>query len=318
MIKRLLHKIWRRCTPRPEDEVAAYVRNGRRPWSPGYVLFKDQFIAHSLADPELLERFRTGQPLPAGYGEFLDERVVEYPWLLARLASARAGSVSDGPNEAVAHAAGSDGRILDGGSILNYPHIVAHPVLAHANLTIVTLAPEGHCFWQRGVNYVFADLRDLPFRDNYFDQVVSVSTLEHVDKDNAMIYTSDEKFKENKGLDFTAAVQELKRVCKPGGKVYVTVPFGRFTDFGWFQQFDAPLLDRLIAAFAPAQVRQTFFRYADGGWQFCTREDCAPCEAFNIHATRYMDPSSTLDYDPDYAAASRGIAALELWKERTA
>jgi hypothetical protein len=53
-------------------------------------------------------------------------------------------------------------------------------------------------------------------------------------------------------------------------------------------------------------VRTTFFRYADGGWQFSTQEACAECTGFDIHAAR--------DYDADFAAASRAVVALEIRK----
>ena len=106
----------------------------------------------------------------------------------------------------------------------------------------------------------------------------------------------------------------MRRVCKEGGDLLLTVPFGRYTDFGWYQQFDARLLDQAIAAFGPCDVDETFFRYVDGGWTLGDRGSCADCEGFNIHATRYFDPTSSRDYDPDFAAASRGIAAIKMTK----
>jgi SAM-dependent methyltransferase len=298
MFRQLLRKIVRRwpssSTSSEEDDLQVYLQNGRRPWSRGYSVYKDRFIRATLADAVLMECFRNARPLPAKYGEFLDDRVVEYPWLFARLNAL-------------------SGRILDAGSTLNFLHLLDQPVLANKNITIVTLAPECHCFWQKSISYVFADLRELPFRDSYFDEVVCISTLEHVGKDNSLVYAHQPPFKQSNVDDFRIAAKELKRVCKPGGKVYITVPFGRFTDFGWFQQFDGVMLDHLIAAFAPSKVEQTFFRYADGGWQCSTRESCAGCEGFNFYATCYADPNSTRDYDPDNAAASRGNAALEMW-----
>lgn len=294
IIKKLLRKLGPVWWRRPQSDLEAYVRQGRRPWSRGYREYKDHYIAQHLQDVSFLQKFANNEPLPGRYGEFLDERVVEYPWLFSRLA--------EGP-----------GRILDAGSVLNFPHIIQQPSLGNKKITIVTLAPEGFCFWQQAIAYVYADLRELPFRDAYFDQVICISTLEHVGKDNAT-YTTDPAFRENKASDFEQAVQELKRVCKKGGRVLISVPFGDFTDFGWYQQFDGPLVDRIIATFAPSRVRETFFRYVDGGWKISDRHGCAGCQGFDIHATKYLNALSTRDYDPDWAAASRSIAALELWK----
>ncbi len=293
-LKQLLRKLRPRWFHDPAGDMKAYLRNGRRPWSRGYLQFRDQFLAQRLRDPSFLQTFQASEPLPPGYGAFLDERVVEYPWLFSRLPP-------------------QPSRILDAGSILNYPHLLEHARLQNKRLTIVTLAPEGYCLWQKAISYVFADLRDLPFRDAYFDCVVCISTLEHVGKDNAT-YTDDPAYRENHAHDFEKAVRELRRVCRTGGQVLLTVPFGRFTDFGWYQQFDARLIDRVIGAFAPARYEETYFRYRNGGWNVSDREGCAQCEGFDIHATKHRNPRSTRDYDPDFAAASRGIAALVLYK----
>jgi SAM-dependent methyltransferase len=293
MLKQLLHRLGPRSGARCDDDLVSYLEAGRRPWSRGYEAFKEQFIARHLDDAFLQAR-AADAPLPARYGEFLDERVVVYPWLLSRL-----------PLTPV--------RLLDAGSTLNHAFLLDHSHVRDRELTLLTLAPERQCHWQRRISYVFADLRDLPFRNDFFDEVVSVSTIEHVGKENGL-YTADHRFMESDNQAFCQAVRELRRVCRPGGKVYITVPFGRYTDFGWYQQFDGKLLDRLVEAFAPIRVKETYFKYANGGWQVSSRAACADCEGFDIHATRYKDPRSERDYDPDLAAASRGIAALELWK----
>jgi SAM-dependent methyltransferase len=291
MLKQLLHRL----NPRGKDtaDLAAYLAGGRRPWSRGYQVYKEQFIARHLSEAFLQAR-ATDDVLPQRYGEFLDERVVEYPWLMSRLAQ-------------------SPSRLLDAGSSLNHAYLLDHPRLRIRNLSIVTLAPEQECYWQRGISYAYADLRELPFRDDFFDEVVSVSTIEHVGKENRF-YTTDRRFSENDNEAFQIAVRELRRVCRPGGKVYITLPFGRYTDFGWYQQFDSELVDRLLDVFVPARVKETCFRYAQGGWHISDRSACRECEGFDIHATRYKDPRSRRDYDADFAAASRAIVALELWK----
>jgi SAM-dependent methyltransferase len=299
LARELLGRLRNQLSPRrdrPRAEIAAYVRNGRRPWSRGYAAYKEAYICRWLADGAFLERLGRDDELPAGYGEFLDERVIEYPWFLARV------------NE-------TPGRLLDAGSTLNHAFALTHPRLEDKEVTIVTLGPEASCFWQRRVSYVFADLRDLPFRDGFFDEVVSLSTIEHVGKDNTSLYTSDPAFRENSNRDFLKAVRELKRVCKAGGRVYITGPYGQYTDFGWYQQFDRALIDQLIAAFGPARIRETFFSYEAGGWRRTRKDACGHLQGFDIHATRHMNPQSTRDYDRDYAAASRAVAALELWKE---
>ncbi|MFM6265048.1 MAG: methyltransferase domain-containing protein, partial [Dolichospermum sp.] len=207
--------------------IDLYIKNGQKPWSTGYSQFKEDFIKQSINEESLIETFRRKIALPKGYGEFLDERVVEYPWLISRIIT-------------------TQGKLLDAGSVLNYDYILDHPHFNKKEISIMTLEPEGNCFWKNRISYQFGDLRDIPYKDDYFDEVVSISTIEHIGMDNS-IYSFKNEFKQHNNLDFLKAVSEIKRVTKPGGKVYITVPYGRYTDFGWYQQFNADLIDKIVS-----------------------------------------------------------------------
>ncbi len=286
-------KTWRDNSVKTQ-QVNTYIKNDRKPWSLGYEVYKKDFIHRAINDTSMMDKFRDRLKLPDKYGEFLDERVVEYPWLLSRLNNKKT-------------------KILDAGSILNYDYILNYETIANRSVTIVTLEPENNCYWQNKVSYVFGDLRELDFRDNWFDEVFSLSTIEHIGMDNS-IYSDDEAFKEKKNLDFIKAVKEFKRVTKPEGKVYISVPYGKYTDFGWYQQFNKEMIEQLVYAFAPSKLVETYYCYEAGGWSISDKEHCQDFAGFNIHETKYFNPNSTKDYDPDYAACSRAIAALELWK----
>jgi alkylated DNA repair protein alkB family protein 8 len=56
------------------------------------------------------------------------------------------------------------------------------------------------------VVFLVTDMTKLPFKDGYFDHVICVAALHHLDKENQLI-----------------ALQEMKRVLKPGGKLLLTV-----------------------------------------------------------------------------------------------
>src|ERR1700756_4062168 len=124
------------------------------------------YAPHKVSElRRMLELPFNAHNLPPGFGHKLDERLVEYPWLFSRL--------PDG-----------SGELLDAGSVLNHDFILSHERLVGKKITIMTLAPEGRSFWDRGINYVYGDLRQTYFRDDYFDYIVCVSTLEHIGLDN--------------------------------------------------------------------------------------------------------------------------------------
>lgn len=274
--------------------LASYLKSDRRPWREGYYEYREKCLSEAVVDDALLDTLAGDRSLPQGYGYRLDARLIEIPWVLSR----------------VRH---NGDRFLDAGSAFNYDYVLTAPALNDKQKTIVTLAPEGDAFWKLGVSYVFGDLRDLDFRDNRFDSVACISTIEHIGMDNTM-YAEGQVAQRSDPGEFILAVKELKRVLKPGGVLYISFPFGRYENHGWFQQFDSELVDTLIDAFAPSQQKESIFQYHPDGWQRSTRAACKDCEFFDVHASKYGDPNSTLEYPPDYPAGERGLACLELVK----
>jgi SAM-dependent methyltransferase len=163
---------------------------------------------------------------------------------------------------------------------------------------------------------LFDDLRSLPVREAYYDAIACLSTLEHVGCDNST-YTGSPRDQENRPDDFVQAVQEFARVLKPGGRLFLTVPFGAYHHFGSFQQFDRALLTRAIAAFGSAQrVNETFYRYTSEGWQIATGSDCAACAYVEWVADVWSGAPwpRELKCEPDSAAAARAVACVTFIK----
>lgn len=289
---------FRRCAPPDTDErrLGSYLRGGKIPWSEGYETYKKQFIVGALSGNTRLDAFTTGAPLPPQYGVGIDERCIEYPWLFSHLPS--------GPL-----------RLLDAGGTLNHVFILDHPKLKEKLLHILTLAPEAVCSWDRGISYLFADLRDIPVRDNYYDAVTCLSTLEHVGCDNSVL-TGNARHQEGSPEDFLTAVSEMRRVLRPGGTLYLTVPFGVRRYFRWFQQFDEELLAGALEAFGAAdQVACSFYRYTIEGWRTCSVEECRECKyvEWYAEATGGAWPN-VLPVEPDLAAAARAVACVRISK----
>jgi len=254
----------------------------KKPWWIGYVPYKFLSIRRAL-DQQVLR----GGGLPSGHGFRLDERIVEYPWLFSRLP---AGS----------------GNLLDAGSVLNYQFLLAHPTLAQKRIFISTLAPEMNCYCSQAVSYVYEDLRNSCFRDDYFDWIACLSTIEHIGLDNTLLYTQDASKREQDGDAYIVVIKELKRVLKPGGRLFLSMPYGRRSNHGWFQVFDAEMIDHVRNVFMPRECVESYFKYQDDGWVVSSREQSVDATCFDIHARK--------NYDPDFAAASRAVVCMELQK----
>ena len=86
------------------------------------------------------------------------------------------------------------------------------------------------------VHLTAADVRSLPYCDNTFDFAISVATYHHVEGKTGKL----------------AALQELKRVLKPGGEAFITV-WNRWQPRFWFKGSEVTV---------PWRTREkTFYRY---------------------------------------------------------
>jgi SAM-dependent methyltransferase len=252
----------------------------RRPFGPGYQAARQQVITSAIDGGVL----RAEQNLPLGYGIATDERVVEFPWLFGRLNTV--------------------GKMLDAGSSLNWDYILKRPPLKGADLTIMTLAPEKRCVWHDGYSYVFGDLRKTFFADRTFETVASISTIEHIGLDNAMLYTGRSADNENDEGGFIPAVKEFKRILKPGGNCFISFPFGKRDNLGWYQVFDLGMVDKVVEAFAPSSHRIDYFGYDSAGWSRRDAAALANADGYDVYSGKGRGD--------DRAAASRAIACMQL------
>jgi SAM-dependent methyltransferase len=174
----------------------------------------DDAVALGLGARQAGERIRWLQAPPG-----TDERVVEIPWVLSRLRR--------------------EGRVLEVGYAFAETPYLAGLLRSGVELVGVDLATRD----VDGMERVEADVRALPFDDGSFDQVLLVSTLEHVGEDNSVYGgegggEGDELGEEGGEEARQAALRELGRVLRGDGSLLVTVPLGEPGDHGWFRQDD--------------------------------------------------------------------------------
>lgn len=264
------------------EKLAKGHRPPLRQWRPSHLRRRQKLLEKALECEALVEALREGRRLPDGYGYGFDERSIEYPWLLASEPS---------------------GRTLDAGSILNHSYILPHFLNRLDPLVIFTLAPEPHSFPELGVSYVYGDMRELPFADGWFDTVVSLSTLEHIGMDNVH-YGDDSSQAPDPHTEMKVALAELRRVTKPGGRILISVPYGRRTDMGWSRQLDEEEIEDLVASFQPSSSKVEVYAYDRDGWKLS--DPVAAADA------AYHDFTKEARWPEDKAAAARAVACVDL------
>jgi SAM-dependent methyltransferase len=168
-----------------------------------------------------------------------DERVIELPWVLARLRGDRALEV--------------------GYAFAEAPYLAALLRAGFAELTGVDLAEAD----VPGMTTVQADVRELPFDRGVFDLALCVSTLEHVGADNSGYGLEAEE----DGPSRLAALRELRRVLAPSGRLLITVPCGEPGDYGWFWQDDVRGWTRLFTRAGFFVEEQEVYELTDEGWR---------------------------------------------------
>jgi SAM-dependent methyltransferase len=194
----------------------------------------DDAVALGLGARARGERIRWLQA-PAG----TDERVVEIPWVLSRLLPA--------------------GRVLEVGYAFAETAYLAALLGSGIELVGVDLAARE----VDGMEAVEADARDLPFPDRSFDQVLLVSTLEHVGADNAVYGLAAESDPEAP----EQALRELRRVLSRDGRLLVTMPLGEPGDHGWFRQEDEEGWNALFARAGLFVQEQEAYELTEEGWR---------------------------------------------------
>jgi hypothetical protein len=273
-----------------ENRLRRYLSGERIAWSEGYAEYKASQISQIIQDNTLLNQVKQGS-LPVGFGHKLDERIVEYAWIFAHLQRAK-------------------NRFLDAGSTFNFEYLLNHPIVASKENYIYTYYPENPSFLEKRISYIYGDLRELPFKENFFQEIVCQSTIEHIDMDNS-IYGYDlppQHEIQQKSYEYLRVIQELVRVLEVHGNLYLTFPYGKFENHGFFQQFDAEMLDRIWAVLEKNGTFNTnFFKYEPNGWNGSTQSACNDAESHNPHTGKGKKD--------DGAAHSRAICCVHFTKK---
>jgi SAM-dependent methyltransferase len=180
------------------------------------------------------------------YGKGDTERCIEIPWAISCYRGER--RVLD-----VGYANAED-RYLNPLIALKIPELYGQDLASKA---------------VQGIYPVVGDVRRAPFRDGVFDLILCISTIEHVGRDNTIYFQG--KLSQDPSGDLKA-IRELARMTRKGGRIVITVPYGRLYNYGWFQQYDRELLDRLISVAGCRVLIKDLYIYREG-WHYASEED---------------------------------------------
>jgi SAM-dependent methyltransferase len=176
----------------------------------------------------------------------------------------------------------------------------------------------------RNVGIVKGTVVAPPFPTASFDLILCVSTVEHV---GLPIYGQHE-FPHGDIL----AMRHMRRLLAPGGRLLMTVPFGRAQVNPWFRVYGGGGLRRLTGGFRALSA--AFYRLrADGPSTGSGRGPSTgsgqgsyePCRAVDLHAAGYdfehmraegvalieLAPSGSLSF-----LLARALTRLSLWFDR--
>ena len=275
-----------------QKRLKRYLAGTREPWSEGYAEYKAMQISEAISNQTFLDQLKANK-IPTGFGHKLDERIVEYSWIFANLTTDKT-------------------KLLDAGSTFNFDYLVNHKKIEAKETYIYTYYPENPSFPEKRISYVYGDLRLLPFRNDFFEEIVCQSTIEHIDMDNS-IYGYDLQPTQNnkiqKSYEYLKVIDELIRVLAKDGQLLLSFPYGKFENHGFFQQFDLEMVAKIQDKFNQfGSEIATFFQYLPTGWVSATQEECKEAESYNPH--------TGLGKKDDGAAHSRAICCIQFKKSK--
>lgn len=163
----------------------------------------------------------------------IGERAIEYPWVYKRISDLQGC------------------HVLDVGAKEGLP---ITDLLLERNNTVYAIDPHIPNSFKRGqLTVIKGDIRSTSFDQDFFDAVIVVSTLEHIGVPGRYNIT----VAEDNG-DFRA-MQEIRRILKPGGRVLITVPYGTGKSLPLNRLYDAKRIKQLFEEFDLVECE--YFKY---------------------------------------------------------
>jgi SAM-dependent methyltransferase len=170
-----------------------------------------------------------------------DERIIEYSFVIGKLASIPVG------------------QVLDVGCTARLNYLPA--ALASLGWDVWGIDRREFKFKHPNFHLVLEDVRKTSFPDNFFDAVYAISTLEHIGLSGRYGVTKEDTEGDAK------TITEIARILRPGGILLCTVPYAREAKIIKSLQriYDKLSLDRLFNNWTKND-EIWYYRGDDGYW----------------------------------------------------
>jgi SAM-dependent methyltransferase len=182
------------------------------------------------------------------------ERIVEVPWVFQNLGLAPGA------------------RILDFGCCQS--PMALH--LASLGYHVVGVDLRPYDFVHPNLRVVHGDFLESGLAEGEFDAVVAVSAIEHT---GLAAYGDAPHAQADRRI-----VQEFSRVLRPGGRLLLTVPYGRRGETSWYRVYDRESLDALLAPFIVAKI-DYYAGLGRAAWRPISEEEIAGVDSVTAEHT---------------------------------
>ena len=176
--------------------------------------------------------------------------------------------------------------------LVEYPFLVRNLVSPHIDATILdigsgesdlteTISKFGNKKWQvvgidiallaKKLDFVSLarmDARLMGFREEVFDQIICISTIEHIG-----ILSDAYGITENDEAGDRRTMSEIHRVLKKGATVILTLPYGIRSIGKEHRVYNSSTLTNLTTAFSV--IKKEYYAYDEGKWKKCNSQSTA-------------------------------------------
>jgi len=162
-------------------------------------------------------------------------------------------------------------RNLEGTSILDVGSVdsLLPKGLSQLGFTVVGIDLRRYCK-QPYFSFVQGDAIKLPFKNECFDQTVSISTTEHVGLKGHGLEQQFPHYIVHLNGD-RLNLLEMKRVTKLHGSIIITLPYGKGEHY-WLRIYNPNTLAKLLEDFT-IEIQEYYKEEAPKQWVLCREEE---------------------------------------------